>query len=114
MANAEIFTRAGCTTGAKRNTTDPEWITAFYNATLGPGSALKMMNFVSRMMNFVLKMMNFVFKMVMFALKGLGSLAVVSLEWRWRRSVFIHFLLKNPDFLLKNVDFLLKTVDLII
>jgi hypothetical protein len=40
QANAAIFHKAGCKIGSARNTTDPRWITAFYNATLGPGAGL--------------------------------------------------------------------------
>ena len=39
-ANPRVFAAAGCRTGAERNTTDPRWITAFYNSTLGPGAAV--------------------------------------------------------------------------
>jgi hypothetical protein len=40
QANLEVFKLAGCRVGDARNTTDPRWITAFYNATLGPNAAL--------------------------------------------------------------------------
>lgn len=39
-ANVDIFKAAGCKIGSARNTTDPRWITGFYNATLGPGAAI--------------------------------------------------------------------------
>ena len=36
-ASAAIFSKAGCKTGAARNTTDPLWITAFCECFTSPG-----------------------------------------------------------------------------